>query len=327
MDLSMWSMRLVRPGLFEKVTVPVPELADLQPGTSLVKIRRAGICGSDTALFRGRVSSVPIPEGRLAADFPGFPLHEIVCDVVGGDDPALPAGTRAVGWAQPMTGLAEYTVTTNTSLMPVPEGWDDARAVTVQPLGCVVDTVRRIGDLRGLRVGVVGMGPFGLLFSHVAKAAGAEWVVGVDPVDRLDVAGFFGVDEFVNTPSDRWARSLTDEERPHLIIEAVGHQASTLADAVLAVRNSGTIFYFGVPDDSHYVLPMQQLFRKDITLRGGTVLDRRGALRQGIEYLSSHPEVHDLIATHEFPVERATDAYAAASSRDPRVLKVQLSYP
>ena len=38
---------------------------------------------------------------------PGYPLHEVVGEVVAGD---LPAGTRIVGWAEGHYGLAEYYV-------------------------------------------------------------------------------------------------------------------------------------------------------------------------------------------------------------------------
>ena len=52
--------------------------------------------------------------------------------------------------------------------------------------------VERLPDLTGRHVAVLGQGSIGLLFSYVAKTAGAAQVTGVDPVDRDDIGPAFG---------------------------------------------------------------------------------------------------------------------------------------
>jgi L-iditol 2-dehydrogenase len=323
----MWALQLVAPGVFEQVTAPTPDPASLWPGETLLRVHGGAICGSDLPFFAGRVSWVFDDHSPAAANVPGFPLHEVVGEVIASDDPELPIGGRAVGWANPTTALAEFTVTRSDYLVAVPADRDVSDALTMQPLACVTETVRLLGDLSGLRVAVLGLGPFGVLFTHVAKSFGAETVIGVDRVDRSDVAKAFLIDEPVHSSSDRWARRLADHERPDLVIEAIGHQTGPVTDAIDALAPGGRLFCFGVPDEAFYAIPMLKLFRKGLTISGGVVGDRRNALRRADEYLLRFPELHDAYVTHVYPAAEAQTAFEVASIPAPGRLKVQLKMP
>src|SRR3954449_12713411 len=109
---------------------------------------------------------------------------------------------------------------------------------------------------------------------------GAAWVCGVSPVARSDVAPAFGVDEVVTARAERWTASLSDAERPSVVVEAVGHQISTLQPALDAVAPGGQVFYFGVPDDPVYPFDMMTFLRKNLTLRSGVTLERRRVLAE-----------------------------------------------
>ena len=154
-------------------------------------------------------------------------------------------------------------------------------AITLQPLACVLDAMDDVGDVEGAAVAVLGQGPIGLLFSHVAKSRGARVVTGVDRVDRSDWLTDFKLDRFVHSSSDRWAAQVRDDEAPDVVIETVGHQVGTLTDAITAATVGGRIYYFGIPDDDVYPLRMKSLLRKRLTLRAGWVLPQSRASRTG----------------------------------------------
>lgn len=82
-----------------------------------------------------------------------------------------------------------------------------------QPLARAMCALEQVRPLAGASVAVIGQGPIGLLFGHLARTAGARHVIGVDRVDRSGVAGVYGVHETVHAPSDRWVASL-GTERP-----------------------------------------------------------------------------------------------------------------
>lgn len=320
----MWAMKLVRPGVFEETEAPAPDPADLAPGQALVRVRAGAICGSDLPYASGLICPHVDDRADGAAGLPGFPLHEVVGEVLACDDLGLPTGSRVVGWATGFSALADLTVTDCDSLMVVPDDWSDATALTLQPLACVLETVRSLGPLGRARVAVIGLGPFGLLFAHALRAAGAGHVTGVDRIDRREMMAAFGLDECVHSSADRWARGLGDRERPNVIIEAVGHQTQTLSDALEAVADQGRIFCFGVPDQPVYPLPMETLFRKHASLTGGIVSERRRCLEAAREYLERHPALHGHLVTHTFAMREAQRAFELAARPAPGRLKVQL---
>jgi threonine dehydrogenase-like Zn-dependent dehydrogenase len=193
----------------------------------------------------------------------------------------------------------------------------------VQPLCTVLHAVERLGEVAGLRVAVIGQGPIGLLFSHALKARGAVHVTGVDRVDRAAIAAAFGVDEPVWNDSAAWAAALGDE-RPDIVVEAVGHQTGTLEDAVAAVAYAGTVLAFGVPDDTHYPFPFTAFFRKNATLLAGVATERRAALAAAREYLREHPDLLEPYITDVVAVEQAQSAFERAVAPTAGRLKVVL---
>lgn len=319
----MWAQTLSGPFRFEQVEVPAPDPAGLPPGHVLLATRAGAICGSDLPNFRGGVWPHPAAEdGWGATRAPGFPLHEVVGEVVASRHTGHAVGDLVVGWASMFDGIAEVVMTDGEGLAPYDPGLPATTAVMLQPLACVLYAVEQLGDVSGRRVAVIGQGPIGLLFSHVLKARGASRVTGVDPVDRADVASTFGVDETVTARAERWAASLPVAERPSVVVEAVGHQISTLQPALDAVGHGGQVFYFGIPDDPVYPFDMLTFLRKNLTLRSGVALERRRVLADAGTYLAAHPELRDCYVTHVHPVADVQAAFEAAIAPRPHQLKI-----
>jgi L-iditol 2-dehydrogenase len=325
---TMWAKRLAGPGRFETVAVPAPAVGDLPDGQVLLRVLAGGICGSDIPYFRG---VHPLPQvnnlhGRYSAELAGFPMHEVVGEVLGSRHPGVEVGSRVVGWARGMNGLAELVITRGDSVAEYDADLDPTTAVMLQPLACVLGAVPQLADVAGSTVAVIGQGPIGLLFSHVLSSLGAARVTGVDRVPRDDVAARFGVDEAIHASSDWWAGSLDAEaDRPAIIVEAVGHQVRTLTDAIQAAGQGGQIFYFGIPDDPVYPMPMSDFLRKNLRLTSGVTRDRHDALQQASAYLARHPDLRRSYITDVFGVADAEQAYARAALPARGRLKVVLA--
>jgi L-iditol 2-dehydrogenase len=285
-----------------------------------------GICGSDLPLYLGRHTGREDDVGRSGAGLPGFPAHEIAGNVVaaaGRDD--IPDGAAVVGWATYVDALSEFVVVDGSDVMPFSELRPDV-AIALQPLACVLSAVERLPDVAGRTVGVLGQGPIGMLFSYVLKAAGAAHVIGVDPIDRLALARSFGVDEVVRATSDRWAASVERSGgRPSIVVEAVGHQTSTLGDAMRAVADEGFVFAFGVNDDDVYPVSMTHLFRRNLTLMSGMTIRKQAALAAAWRFHLEHPGLLDRYVTTVLPVNEVTKAFEIALSPAPDQLKVVLT--
>ncbi|CRZ15039.1 zinc-binding dehydrogenase [Mycolicibacterium neworleansense] len=321
----MWSYRLVAPYTFERQDVSEPSPESLTEGQVLLDFLAAGICGSDLPGFRGTQGKLPGDTGCCAAEMNGFPIHEIVGEVLASRHPDHRSGERVVGWASGFDGLMGRVIADGSGLLSYEKGLAPELAVGLQPLACVLYAVEQLPDLDGRHVAVIGQGSIGLLFSYVAKALGAARVTGVDPVDRSSVSARFGVDDAVRATSDRWVRHLASTGRPDVVIEAVGHQVATLNHALEAAALGGTVFYFGVPDDDSYPISMRTMLRNNLTLKSGVTLDRQRVLRRADEFARQHPDLLPNYVTHTFGSDDVQAAFELACRPVPERVKIAIT--
>jgi D-arabinose 1-dehydrogenase-like Zn-dependent alcohol dehydrogenase len=212
--------------------VEIPQIA---PGGILVKVRLAGICGTDVHQQIGDLGiKAPLPniqghetlaeiielgEGRTA-DVVGQPIkvgdrimwaHAFCgecyyCKIL--RKPFMCAKSRGYGFAPPQAlrgGFAEYVyVDAPTEIVRVPDEITDEEAVGV---GCAFRTVvngfeklnRHGGINPGDTVVVQGAGPVGLYAAVLAAQSGAAKVVVIGaPAERLELAKKFGATDTIN---------------------------------------------------------------------------------------------------------------------------------
>ncbi|MBH0779800.1 zinc-binding dehydrogenase [Nocardia bovistercoris] len=308
----MWAQMLSAPGRFETVEVPAPGAADLAPGQVLLATRAGAICGSDLPNFKGAPFPHPKNQGRWVTSAPGFPMHEVVGEVIASKHSDHDKGDLVVGWASGFDALAEVIISDGEGLAGYDTDIAPSTAVMLQPLACVLYAVDQLDDVTGKTVAVIGQGPIGLLFSHVLKSRGARHVIGVDRVDRTDAGSIFGVDEVVTASANLWAGSLDARDRPQVVVEAVGHQVTTMKNCLDAVAFGGEIYYFGIPDDQVYPFEMMSLLRKNLTLRSGATIERRRVLEEASRYLAKHPELRDVYVSDVFLASDVEAAFIAA---------------
>lgn len=317
----MWAYRMSAPSTFEAAEVDAPDPAALRPGQVLLRTLAGGICGSDLPKFRGLKPPDERRGTRAYPGRPGYPMHEIVGEVVASRHPSLACGTRAVGWAVDTNAATDLVVTDGDHLAAYDPALAPEAAVLIQSIACVLYAVGRL-PVRGKHVAVLGLGPIGLLFTHALRTAGAARVTGVDVVDRTDVADSFGIDEFVHAATGDWAAAMPEFARPGVVVEAVGHQVSTLQHAVEAVADEGHVLYFGIPDDDRYPLDMQRLMRRNLTLTGGITRRRHEMLRAADQYLRECPDLYTDLVTNVYPVVQIQRAFDRAATNAPDRRKV-----
>lgn len=323
--LTVWSYRLSAPYRFERCDIPEKTPESLGDGQVLLRFLAAGICGSDLPGFKGIRGKLSGDTGASAAEMDGYPIHEIVGEVIASRHDVHQQGDKVVGWASGFDGLMAHVVTDGNGLAPYDPALSPAMAAGLQPLACVLHVLQQMPTVAGSHVAVIGQGPIGLLFSYAAKALGAREVTGVDPVDRTDIGPLFGVDTIVRSTSDRWVNRLDPQTKPDIVIEAVGHQVATLNHAVSAVTPGGTIFYFGVPDDESYAISMRTMLRNNLTLKSGITLDRMRALRCADDFARQHPELLPNYLTHTFAVNEVQGAFELACRATPQRIKIALT--
>jgi len=304
--LTGWAYRVSAPFTFERVEESVP--TSVPDGSLLVELTAGAVCGSDLPGARGAVTP---PAGR-ALGTPGYPMHEVVGRVVTSAHPHFSPGDTVVGWGAKEDALRQYFVTPGSRVDVVRMGCDDVRATVAQSVACLMTLFNRLGPLAGRSMSIVGMGPFGIMAASMARVLGAGRIVGVDHLDRSADVWAGSVDELVTSHSRPWSEALAVTDRTDIVLEMVGHQTSTLVDAMRAVATGGTVVSFGVPDDDFYALPLRDFFRRNGTLVTGVTLEHRAVLAQAQDYLIASPWLAEHMVTDVHPVDGLPEAFGKA---------------
>lgn len=145
-------------------------------------------------------------------------------------------------------------------------------AALTEPLACVVRGLEESGARTGDTMIVIGAGPIGLMFMHVAELAGMNVIAVVKRDDQIAASRLFGAKEVVQTGQVEdvvaASRALTPEARgADVVIEAVATPA-TWEWAVGMVRKGGVVNFFGGPPGGTKVeLDTNRLHYGDITLK------------------------------------------------------------
>jgi 2-desacetyl-2-hydroxyethyl bacteriochlorophyllide A dehydrogenase len=216
----------------------------------------------------------------------------------------------------------------------IPLGDVPARIGTLLPLAETGLQVALDADVRFGDVAVVmGLGPVGTFSGAVLARAGAD-VLGVDPNPfRRDVAKRFGISP--HPPED--ARAAVLEAAPGgapVVVEASGDPA-VLGSALDLLGHEGTAIVASWYGQKEARLALGAAFhRRRLTIRSSQVSTiparlaatwdlarRRDAALQLLRELPV-----ESLATHEFPFERAADAYAAIDRGDEELIHAALTY-
>ncbi|MCC6389337.1 MAG: zinc-binding dehydrogenase [Bryobacterales bacterium] len=168
----------------------------------------------------------------------------------------------------------------------------------------------RAGD----RIGIIGMGPVGLMAVICAKHFGATVAAFDRLARRLDQARSFGADVAVNTAEDdakNVARELSGGDGLDAIVECSGASgAINVGCDLLKVR--GVLALVGVCLDLR-INPTEKILFKELSVVGSRNCNSN-ELEELIELARKAPSLSDVI-THRFPIEEAAEAYRLAEQR------------
>ncbi|MGC2639881.1 MAG: alcohol dehydrogenase catalytic domain-containing protein [Acidobacteriaceae bacterium] len=247
--------------------VPMPRAGR---GEMVVRVHAALTCGTDLKVYRrgyhARMLKPPIPFGHELAGT----VHEVGRGVA-----AFKPGDRVVALNSAPCGecyfcrrdqenlcdnllfnngaYAQYLliprriVAKNT--LRIPAGIPFEHAALTEALACVVRGLDECQPRSGDTIAVIGAGPIGLMFMHVAQLAGLRVIAVVKRDEQVAAARTFGASEVVQITaapdSIAAVRALTPQSRGvDVAVEAV---ATPLAWqwAVDMVRKGGTVNFFG----------------------------------------------------------------------------------
>lgn len=306
------------------------------PGTVVVAVSWAGICGSDIDLLNGTR-----PEGYVR--YPVVPGHEWsgIVESIGDDvDPALVhkpvvgENIRSCGKCRPcregnvcegIYSEAGFTIDgawADRMLVPanllhvLPDNADLRSAAGIEPGACAATAVDRANIEPHHRVAVVGGGTIGMLCTQLARARGADVTV-IDPRSwRKPIATACGASSLVDPEL-----ALLSVGGFDIVIEAAGAIGS-IQMAVDLVRRGGIVVACGAAE-AHDVLRSVDIMSKSLAMYGVFGATRHGWNVAVSEFVTGNLDPGVLV-THEFSLNEIGLALDVAASAGPTVGKVLL---
>jgi len=309
----------------EQVPLPAPGSGDL-----VVRIRACGLCPGETMdWYMARKAPLALghePVGEIIHAGPGvrgFTVGERV--FVHHHAPCLRCRSCRRGefvhcatWRRSRLhpgGVSEFAVVpaeiVRGDTLRIPPVLSDEAATFVEPLGCVVKSLRRGGLRQGGSVLVIGLGVMGLLHVLLARRLGAGMIIGADRIaSRLAHARAAGADVTVNVedePLPDAVRSATGTEGADLVIVGPG-TVEALESGFASAAPAGTVVLFTpTPPDARWPMPVHDAYFREIRIIPSYSAgpdDTAEALR----HLLAGLPVESLI-THRFRLDAAAEGY------------------
>jgi 2-desacetyl-2-hydroxyethyl bacteriochlorophyllide A dehydrogenase len=305
------------PVIRDDYPTPIPQM-----GESLVRVRMAGICGTDLELAKGYM------------EYRGIPGHEFVGEIIDSSAAHASAGRRVVGEINAACGhcdqcmanlgrhcldrtvlgilgrngaFAEYLTLPDSNLMELPDSIPDELGVFVEPIAAAYEIFEQVHLGRNEKILVLGDGRLGALVGLVLWAEGYDPVIGGHHAEKLDLLA---------------ALSLKAELEQHLppgfdtVVDCTGNP-NGLRRAMELIRPRGRIILKSTaakPAD----LNLAPIVINEISVIGS----RCGRFAPAVEALASGKVDPRPLISAMYPLADAVAAFDAAS--DPQNLKVLL---
>lgn len=199
-------------------------------------------------------------------------------------------------------GFARYALVPFYGLYKVRRPIPSHLAALAEPLACVLHSVGRLGVRAGDSIVILGAGPIGCLFTAVLKKSGASQVIVIEPsAYRRGVAEQCGATRTVD-PTAEDVHHVVSEltgEGADIVVEAVGPLFVT---AMELARFGGTVLQFGHDELARPEVPLKEIIKKELTIRGGFI--GRFSFERVARILESGEFAVEPVVTHRLPLEK-----------------------
>jgi L-iditol 2-dehydrogenase len=322
----------------DKVALRDIEEPATEPGWVKIRVKAAGICGTDLHVMEDRYDiKPPIVMGHEFSGVVAEVGEGVATWKVGDRVTSVPYVSSCGKCAQCRSGawnlcperkalgskadgaFAPYVVVPESSVRPLPEGVDFHQGSLMEPLACCVHGVLEATRVTaGDVVVIMGPGPIGILSAMLARASGALVILcGVSSDGkRLRIAKGLGIDVVLNVDqdpvSDRVIR-LSGGLGADVVVECSGAgPAADLGLSLARLWGSYTqIGLFGQPIE----LDFERIAYRELRVRG-TFSSRWSSWDMAARLLERKAIDLAPMVTDVFPLEEWQSAFATVRAKE-----------
>ena len=341
----MRALYLHAPGSLQFRETSPPEVPH---GWARVRMRYAGICGSDIHYFTaGRI-------GDQVVTSPFILGHEGSGEILnggGGFNPGLPvyiepaischhcdqclSGRENTCRSMKFLGnpletdgcMREEIAMPHECIVPIPQWMPLEEAVLLEPLSIGMYAVDRARARKGCRAAIVGAGPIGLSVLLGLGETEPHEILVSEPIEgRRRAAVRLGASA-VFAPGIRGAADdvcAASHGGVDLAFECAGTQEA-IDDATRMLSPGGTLILIGIPESVDRVTYDPHLMRRrEITVTN--VRRQNRMVERAISLLGRRRNAAAVLITHRFPASDAAQAFRLVQQREDGAIKVLLEF-
>nr|WP_306264881.1 Zn-dependent oxidoreductase [Pararhizobium sp. IMCC3301] len=334
------------------ISVDSPGKLTIKPDTStrperdevLVRVRRAGICGSDVHILEGNNPFVHYPRiigheiagevEALGAQVDGLQIGDRV--VI---DPVVSCGIcyacrigrhnvcadLAVLGVHRDGGFKSHFLVPAGNVVAVPAELDLGIAALAEPFSIAANVLSLTGCSDADCVLVYGAGPIGLTVLQVAKLKGARCIVVDIDMARLEAARSFGADRVIHSLSEAVPNAVSSENDglgPTVVIDAAG-VPSLMAEALSIASPAGRIGLLGFSTRPTEIV-QKDIVAKELAIYGSRL--NRKLVPEVVDWMASGALQPQSMISHTYEAEDADAAFALIRENPSSTIKVQLKF-
>lgn len=338
----MKAIQVTEPLKLQVVEVEEPKIQSADEVKIRVKV--AGICGSDVHIYHGT---------NPMATYPRVIGHEFAGEImeVGANVDNLAVGDRVV--VEPILycgecyacksgrpnvcehlevlgvhrdgGMAEFIVVPAKNVHKLGPDVDWKVATMVEPFTIAAQSTWR-GDVKdGESVLIIGAGPIGMGILQYAKHKGATCMVADIDSDRLEEAKTFGADHVINPlETDMVARALelTEGTGPNVTIDSAC-TVKTFEQAVEVTSPAGRVVVLGFGKEPSQI-PQLPITKKELTIVGSRL--QTAKFPEVINLFNQGVLKPEALVTHAFSFTDIEKAMATVEDKTIKTNKVILTF-
>lgn len=310
----------------------------LAPGYVRIGVKACGICGSDLHRLKG---SMPARPG--IGNTPGHELvgtimeaHSSFPDELYAVEPWLACGhcdyclrgrsencrNGSLIGATVAGGLADFIDVPERNIHRADPSLSTLEASLNEPFAVCTRSIHLAELKMDSRLLILGAGTLGLICGVLARDFAGRVAITARYPHQAEAAKTLGVESVTEADADEFAKDF----EPDVVIESVGGHANTIEQAMKAARPGGRIVVQGLFSNQP-PFDARALVIKELRLTGSRVFgvgERGPEFAAATQFLPRYRDAIHVLQTHQFPLSRIGDAFAAAVDKNTKAIKVTL---
>ena len=338
----MKAIQIVKPGELRIIDMEKPHIDD--KNNILVKMRAAGICGSDVGIYHGT---------NAAATYPRVIGHEMVgvVEEIGSNVKKLKVGDRIIvnqvvscGECYPCRhnrgnvcdhlevrgvhrdgGYREYMAVPEEDCYILPDNLSDADSVMIEPTTIAIQSLSRAEIEDDDVIFIIGCGALGSSILRIARLTNAKIIVGDIVDDKLNDALKNGAHYAVNLSHEDFEEKVKEYSNgrgPTVTIDAACTKDS-LMNAIKVTGNAGRVITMGFSITQTEVNQFL-ITSKELDVRGSRLQNKK--FGEAIKLINEGKIDLSGAVSHTFNYLDAQRAFDFIDSKDYSIRKIALLF-